>query len=121
MLNKQDTPEDFILATQASVSVKEWAEICFQKAGFQNIEWVGEGSDEKLINKDSNKTLLEIDPQFYRPGEVPYLKGSYEKIKTTTGWTPQITWTEMLEEMLDFDLKNAKREARENKAMQERL
>ena len=62
MLNEQDSPEDYVLATQASVSVKQWAEICFEKAGYKNTEWVGEGSDEKLINRDNDKVLLEIDP-----------------------------------------------------------
>lgn len=76
MLNCQETPEDYILATSESVSVKEFAERAFREAGFTSLLWRGEGSDEKLIDTQTNKILLEIDPQFYRPGEVPYLRGN---------------------------------------------
>jgi GDPmannose 4,6-dehydratase len=56
------------------------------------LEWIGTGSDEKLIDTSTMKTLLEIDPQFYRPGEVPYLRGSSEKIRSKLGWGPTISW-----------------------------
>ena len=64
-----------------------------------------------MIDRSANKVLLEIDPQFYRPGEVPFLKGSSEKIEKTLGWKPRIMWQETLSEMLDYDLKLAKLEA----------
>ena len=111
LVNKQDKPEDMIIATQDSVSVKDFAELTFRQAGYTDIEWVGQGTDEKLIDRSANKVLLEIDPQFYRPGEVPFLKGSSEKIEKTLGWKPRIMWQETLSEMLDYDLKLAKLEA----------
>ena len=94
MLNSQekDIPEDFVVATSETVSVKEFAERAFREAGYTSIEWNGEGQDEKLIDTVTKKVLLEIDPQFYRPGEVPYLRGSYDKIKTQLNWEPRIGW-----------------------------
>jgi GDPmannose 4,6-dehydratase len=86
MLNSQESPDDYILATCESVSVKEFAERSFREAGYVEIEWQGSGSDEKLIDLKTSKTLLEIDPQFYRPGEVPFLRGDAEKIRTKLGW-----------------------------------
>jgi len=86
LLNKQDTPNEYIIATQETVTVKEFAELAFREAGYTDIEWEGKGVDEKLIDRSTGKVLLEIDPQFYRPGEVPYLRGSSEKMKKVLGW-----------------------------------
>ena len=51
----------------------------------------------------TKRVLLEIDPQFFRPGEVPNLRGNYQKIKNELGWEPETSWEEMLAEMLDYD------------------
>ncbi|CDW86871.1 gdp-mannose-dehydratase [Stylonychia lemnae] len=116
LLNKQDEPDDLVIATCETVSVKEFIEQAFRVAGYTNIEWKGEGSDEKLIDRDADKILLEIDPQFYRPGEVPFLRGNPQRIKEKLGWEPNILWRELLEEMLEYDLKLAKLE--ENSLLQ---
>lgn len=65
------------------------------------------------------KPLLEIDPQFYRPGEVPYLRGSAEKIRTKLGWEPTVNWQQMLVEMLDYDMYLATKEAKDLKSAME--
>jgi GDPmannose 4,6-dehydratase len=110
MLNKQESPHDFIIATSDSISVKQFAERAFQQAGWENIEWQGEGLHEKLVDLSTQKVLLQIDPQFYRPGEVNYLRGCYDKIKEALGWTPSFTWQDLQNEMLDYDSALAERE-----------
>ena len=63
LVNKQDDPEDLVIATCETTSVKDFAELAFKEAGYTNIEWIGSGSDEKLLDKDDNdRVLLEIDP-----------------------------------------------------------
>ena len=69
-------------------------------AGFQNLQWLGEGVEEKLID-GNNRVLLEVDPQFFRPGEVPYLLGSYAKIASELGWRPKYNWKDIATEMID--------------------
>ena len=112
LMNKQEKPIDYIIATKDSVTVKEFADRAFREAGYDNLEWVGEGVDEKLLDKsDSNRILIEIDPQFYRPGEVPFLKGCTKRIKEDFNWEAKTMWDETLREMLDYDLKLSKLEA----------
>ena len=111
MLNKQDKPADFIVSTTQCATVKEFAELSFREVGYNNIEWQGEGVDEKLINKDDGHILLEVDPKFFRPGEVPYLRGSNKKIMDTLGWKPENDWKVLLKEMIAYDLLLAERDA----------
>lgn len=59
--------------------------------------------------------MVEINAEWYRPGEVSYLRGSYQKIKDTIGWTPTIMWEDLLKEMLNYDILLAEREAKEKK------
>ena len=66
--------------------MKEFAELAFREAGFTSIQWHGEGIEEKLIDLSSSKVLVSIDPQFFRPGEVPFLRGNSDKIKQALGW-----------------------------------
>jgi len=110
MLNKLDEPKDYVISTQQSITIKEWAELSFREAGFNNIEWIGEGVNEKLLNKNDKKVLLEVDKEFYRPSEVPYLRGSYQKAKKDFGWEPKILWQGMLKEMVEYDDRLARRE-----------
>lgn len=80
-------------------------EFCFAHAGYKNIEWQGQGLQEKLVDlADNNRVLVEVDEQFFRPGEVPYLRGGNEKIRRSLGWEPTYTWRELMREMVEFDL-----------------
>ena len=100
MLNLQETADDYVMATSKTISVKEFAEKAFFEAGYTELEWVGEGAEEKLYDATTKRVLLEIDPQFYRAGEVPYLRGCHDKITKALGWTPKIKWEDLLKEML---------------------
>ena len=110
MLNKAERPQDYTIATEQCASVKEFATLAFQEVGYSNVEWRGEGVDEKLFDKDSGKVLLEVDKEFFRPGEVPYLRGSYQKIKQDLGWIYEKDWKALLKEMVKHDMLLAKRE-----------
>lgn len=57
-----------------------------------NLQWSGEGVNEQLTDMDTKKTLLAVDPQFYRPGEVEYLRGTYKKINKELEWSPDNRW-----------------------------
>lgn len=104
MLNKNAEPKDYVLSTQQCASVKEFCEEAFKEAGYNNTVWVGEGVEEKLIDQNTGKALAEVVPEFYRPGEVPYLRGSSARIKADLGWEPKVMWRELLSIMLAYDL-----------------
>ena len=105
MLVDQPTPKDYVLATEQSVTVKEFAEAAFRKAGYNNIKWVGTGVNEKLHDvSDNDRVLLEIDPQFFRPGEVPYLRGSAKEAREVLGFSPKYLWPRLMADMLEYDM-----------------
>lgn len=77
----------YVLATSQTVTVREFAKEVFDNLSFKTV-WKGEGINEKLINIETGEILLEIDPKYFRPGEVPHLLGSYSKIEKEIGWKP---------------------------------
>ncbi len=105
LMLQQEKPDDYILATGENHSVREFIEIT---ANFLNIEllWQGQGLDEKGIDKKTNKTIIEIDPRYFRPAEVDILLGDYSKAKKMLGWEPKIKFKDLIKIMLDEELKN---------------
>jgi len=100
--NKQ--PEDFVIATGVQHSVREFATLAFHHAGIE-IEWQGEGMDEKGINKATGEVIVEVSPDFYRPTDVVNLWGDPTKAKTELGWNPTKTSFEQLVKlMVDHDM-----------------
>jgi GDPmannose 4,6-dehydratase len=69
------------------------------------LKWVGEGIDEKGIDINTGKIIIEIDSKYYRPAEVDLLIGDYTKINKTLGWKPKTKFKELVEKMMKFDLK----------------
>ena len=110
MINKNKEPIDYIVATEQCASVKEFATEAFKEVGFKNIEWRGEGVEERLVNLDNEQVMVEVDKELFRPGEVQYLRGSYDKIKKELGWKYEKDWKQLLKEMVNNDLLLAKRE-----------
>ena len=87
---QQPLPDDYVIATGECHSVREFATLAFRCAGI-NLRWQGEGLDEKGIDVDSGRTLVEVDPRFFRPAEVDQLLGNPTKAVSRLGWNPHKT------------------------------
>ena len=104
-----DAPDDFVLATGETRSVREFVEIAFAEVG-RAIEWRGKGVEETGIDGKSGKTLVRIDPSYFRPTEVDLLIGDASKARAKLGWKPKTTLAELVKEMVAGDLAIAQRE-----------
>ena len=98
------TPEDFVIATGVQHSVREFATLAFREAGIE-LEFKGEGIDEKGYDKKTGKCVLEVSPDFYRPTDVVNLWGDPTKAKTELGWNPtKTTFEELVRLMVKHDM-----------------
>ncbi len=104
LILQQDTPDDFVLATGEMHSVREFIEKAFAMKDLE-IEWKGEGVDEVGIDKKTGRTLVRIDPKYFRPAEVEQLLGNSTKARTILGWKPKITFDELVKVMVENDCK----------------
>ena len=98
---QQDQPDDYILATGQTTTVRSFVEMAFQEIGIP-IEWKGKGVEEKGIGPDG-KVLVEISPRFFRPAEVPFLLGNASKAKQKLGWTPRTSVEQLVKMMVHSD------------------
>jgi GDPmannose 4,6-dehydratase len=101
---QQDSPEDYVLATGKMVTVREFTRLAFAEAGIE-LEFRGEGVEEKGIDKNTGKVLVEVDPQYFRPAEVEELLGDPSKAIKELGWKPTTTLEELVKMMIQSDLK----------------
>ena len=99
LLLQNKKPEDFVIATGVQHSVREFATLAFHYAGI-DVEWQGEGLEEKGINKANGQIIVEVSPDFYRPTDVVNLWGDPTKAKTELGWNPTKTSFEQLVELM---------------------
>lgn len=90
MILQYDFPEDFVIATGEMHTVREFATLAFREAGME-IRWEGEGVEEKGVDVNTGKVLVEVDPKYFRPCEVEQLLGDPTKAKTLLGWNPTKT------------------------------
>jgi GDPmannose 4,6-dehydratase len=97
-----DKPDDFVLATNETHTVREFVEEAFKVLG-EEILWEGEGINEKGILKSTGKQVVGIDPRYYRPTEVDLLLGDYSKAKKLLGWEPKVTFKELVRLMVEAD------------------
>jgi len=102
-----DKPEDFVLATGETHTVREFAEIAFKEIDII-IEWSGEGEHEKGIDKVSGKTIIEVDKNYFRPTEVDLLIGDASKAKKILGWVPKVKFEELVKRMIQADYEKVK-------------
>lgn len=103
LMLQHDQPEDFVIATGEMHTVREFVELAFKHVGIE-IEWSGEGIEEKGINKSTGDVLISVDPKFFRPAEVEQLLGTPEKAKRLLGWNPTKTsFEELVRIMVDAD------------------
>lgn len=100
---QQDKPEDFVIATGEAHTVREFIEKSFEYIDVK-IEWEGLGINEIGKNKKTGKTLIKIDPWYFRPTEVNILVGDYSKAKKNLGWEPKISFDHLIKIMMDFEL-----------------
>ena len=98
LMLQQDEPEDFVIATGIQYSVREFVEESAPYFGMK-IEWQGEGLDEIGIDKNTGKTVIRVDPKYFRPAEVETLLGDASKAKKELGWEPKISFKELVEDM----------------------
>ena len=96
-------PDDFVIATGKSYSVRSFVEIAFLIVGIK-IKWKGKGLNEIGYDQKTNKTLIKIDKKYFRPQEVDHLRGNYKKAKKILNWYPKIKFKKMIRDMLDKDL-----------------
>ncbi|MGC9144444.1 GDP-mannose 4,6-dehydratase [Hydrogenobaculum sp.] len=111
LMLQQDTPDDYVLATNTTHSVREFVEKASSVAGF-DIEWQGEAENTKGIDKKTGKTIVEVSKKFYRPAEVDLLIGDYSKAKKKLGWEPKTNFDKIVEIMMEKDLERASKEAK---------
>ena len=101
---QQDTPDDFVLATGESHSVREFVEIAFAEIG-KTILWQGSGVEEKGLDSESGRILVEVDPRYFRPTEVDHLLGDPSKAEAKLGWRHTTSFRELVRDMVDADRK----------------
>jgi GDPmannose 4,6-dehydratase len=103
MMLQQEKPDDFVIATGETHSVREFVEKAFAVVGI-NIKWQGEGVDEVGINSTTGETIVKIDERYFRPTEVEFLLGDPTKVKKTLGWELEISFEQLVKEMVEKDI-----------------
>lgn len=102
-------PEDFVIATGEMHSVREFCTLAFAEAGI-NLRWEGEGVNEKGIDADTGRIIVEVDPKYFRPAEVEQLLGDPTKARTLLGWNPTKTpFKELVKIMVQHDMRFVKK------------
>ena len=109
MMLQQEEPDDFVIATGEQHSVREFVTLAAERLGLE-VEWQGKGVDEKGMDKATGKAVVAVDPKYFRPTEVETLLGDPSKAKATLGWVPEIPFQQLVEEMVERDLTEAKRD-----------
>jgi len=109
LILQQPEPDDFVIATGEYHTVREFCTLAFREAGIE-LEWRGEGIDEKGYDKQTGKSLVEVDPKYFRPAEVDQLLGNPAKAKAKLGWNPQKTsFPELVKIMVEHDMRFVKK------------
>lgn len=108
LILQQNTPDDFVIATGEMHTVREFCTIAFNNVGI-SLRWEGEGVEEKGIDENTGKTLVEVDSKFFRPAEVDQLLGDPTKAKKQLGWNPcKTSFEELVKIMTDHDMNYVK-------------
>ena len=104
LMMQTESADNYVLATGRTETVRSFVNLAFAAANM-DIEWQGKGIDEIAINKANGKTVVSINPEFYRPAEVELLLGDASKAKEKLGWEATTTLEEMAQMMVDADIK----------------
>jgi len=100
---QQAKPDDYVLATGETHTVREFVELAFGHIG-RTIKWQGKGTAEKGIDAKTGQVLIEVDPKFFRPADVDFLLGDASKAKSALGWAPTTSFAQLVEEMVKADI-----------------
>ena len=98
-------PDNWVIATNKETTVKSFVNKVTKKLNLK-IKWVGKGINEKAINLDNKKVLVDIDKKFFRPTEVDFLRGDYSKAKRLLKWKPEYKTDDLIDDMISSELKN---------------
>jgi GDPmannose 4,6-dehydratase len=109
LMLQQDEPDDYVIATGEQHSVREFVELAACELGIQ-IRWQGTGIDEKGIDENTGRIIVEVDPRYFRPTEVHTLLGDPSKAKSKLGWQPKTSFSDLVKEMVREDFILAKRD-----------
>jgi len=109
LIVQQPQPDDYVLATGESHTVREFVEKAFARVG-RRLEWKGSGAAEHGVDAATGKVLVEIDPRYFRPTEVESLIGDASKARQKLGWRHKVSFAQLVEEMVDADLKAVRHE-----------
>ncbi len=110
LILQQEKPEDFVLATGETHTVREFVELAFKEAGIE-LEWSGRGIKEKGLDKKNGKTLVEVDPAYFRPTEVDLLLGDPTKAREKLGWEHKYKLSDLVKDMVENDILEAKKDS----------
>ena len=110
LMLQQDAPEDYVIATGEQHSVREFVERTGEHIGMR-IEWRGSGIDEQGVDVNTGRSVVKIDPRYFRPTEVDSLLGDSSKARARLGWKAEISFDQLVQEMVDSDLEIARRDA----------
>ena len=116
LMLQQDVPEDFVIATGKTYTVRYFVELAARHVGME-IEWEGEGVQEKGIDRKTGKVIVEIAERYFRPSEVDLLIGDPTKAKEKLGWVPEVGIEELVQIMMDHDLKEAEAKVKYGKVL----
>ena len=111
LMLQQERPDDYILATGETHSVREFVEEAATLLGF-DLVWEGKGLEERGIDKKTGKTIIEIDPAYFRPAEVDLLIGDASKAKEKLGWKPKVNFKELVKIMVQADYDSEKNKSK---------
>jgi GDPmannose 4,6-dehydratase len=109
LMLQQDKPDDFVIATGQTQTVRSFVELAFKEVGI-DLEWQGVGVAEKAVNKATGDTIIEVDPRYFRPTEVELLLGDATKAKERLGWEAKTNLQQLAKMMVEADLDEAKRD-----------
>ncbi len=109
LMLQQEKPQDFVIATGQQYSVREFVQRCAERLDL-DLTWSGEGVEEKAVDS-KGEVVVAVDPRYFRPAEVETLLGDASKAKRELGWTPSISFDQLVTEMVDSDLQAAERDA----------
>ena len=110
LMLQQEEPDDYVLATNETHTVREFVEATANHLGF-DITWRGEGIKEEGVDAKTGKVIVRIDEKYFRPAEVDLLIGDYTKAKKKLGWEPKVTFKELAKIMVESDLADEKRKS----------
>jgi GDPmannose 4,6-dehydratase len=108
LMLQQDKPDDYVIASGETHSVREFVDLAFKKTGFDMV-WQGKGVEERGIDKRTGKTLVEVSPEYCRPAEVDSLLGDCSKARGKLGWQPKTQFEDLVRLMVEADMKEVER------------